>query len=135
MPTSSSKSIEIEEDTVELIDDRQSRTEIDQSHHFRLRELELQTHYQIRSLSDSVENLKGFFDNFKFYVEESINRLNTYISTSISGIREDIRDLTEKQNHINDKVRKRLEWISILMVAQLAGLDLNNIIHFAKVLF
>lgn len=135
MPTSSSKSIDIEEDTVELIDDRQSRTEIDQSHHFRLRELELQTHYQIRSLSDSVENLKGFFDNFKFYVEESINRLNTYISTSISGIREDIRDLTEKQNHINDKVRKRLEWISILMVAQLAGLDLNNIIHFAKVLF
>ena len=135
MPTSSSKSIDIEEDTVELIDDRQPRTEIDQSHHFRLRELELQTHYQIRSLSDSVENLKGFFDNFKFYVEESINRLNTYISTSISGIREDIRDLTEKQNHINDKVRKRLEWISILMVAQLAGLDLNNIIHFAKVLF
>lgn len=101
------------------------------SDRLRLRELEIQTQYQIKSLSDSFDNLKLYFDTFKANIEDSVNSLRTHVEAVIEDARHDIKEYIEKDTERNHKTQRRLDFLTFILVAEFAGLSLEKIVGIA----
>lgn len=66
----------------------------------KIRELELQTQYELKYLSDSLVDLKAF-----------------------------VRENKEIENLRTQQLDKKVNWITMLVLAQLAGADVPALIH------
>jgi len=94
----------------------------------RLRELELETKYQIDSLSDSFFNLKQFFDNFKTYVDNTLEGMKD----KIEGMSMTLESFMDRQEKRNEKVWNRLNLITVLVVLQLFDVSVDIVDVFSN---
>lgn len=87
----------------------------------RIKEVELDTHYRLKFLTESLDNIKHFFEEFKSYVNTSIGEMDR----KIHDITMTLEEFMDKQEQRNEKIWTRLNVITLLVLLQLFEVNIN----------